>query len=58
MKKKPQPRYKIGEQVRFRDTTYTIVSYSWNGITYMYGFDGTDMRCGESYLTRTLFTSI
>jgi hypothetical protein len=23
----------------------------WNGLTYMYAFEGTEMRCGESYIT-------
>lgn len=52
--KLPVPRYAHGDKVK---TTLTIEDPltikgepSWNGYTFMYGFEETDMRCGEGYI--------
>lgn len=48
-----EPKFKNGQKVFCSVTKSELTIKSdgvWNGRTYMYSFDGTDMRCGEEYL--------
>lgn len=51
--KMKEPKFKNGQKVFCSVTKSELTIKSdgvWNGRTYMYSFDGTDMRCGEEYL--------
>lgn len=50
---KHPPIYGIGQQVicsMLNDEIVTVKDRDYNGLTWMYAFDGTDLRCGEMYL--------
>ena len=57
--KKKVAKYKKGDQIHSSLTPNTLLTISenpiHNGITWMYSFDDTDMRCGEDYLTKPEF---
>ena len=57
--KRPLPRFIPGEQVKcsLNDKLLTIKEEpSWNGFTWMYAFEGEEMRCGQDYLTPPALT--
>lgn len=54
-KKKPVPAFKVGDKVTgsmLEPPFAVITDVNWNGLTYMYDFEGTNIRCGEGYLQR------
>lgn len=55
-KKLPQSKFEIGDTVwvSAEAAERKITDKKWNGHTYMYSFDGTDLRCGEQYLRKIL----
>lgn len=52
--KTPKAKYKNGDTVYCtmipNQTSKILGEPQWNGLTYMYAFEGTDLRCGEQYL--------
>lgn len=59
MKLKPKKQlYFPGDKVTtfFTDDEIFVVKNmpKWNGLTWMYDFENTDMRCGEGYLSKKL----
>jgi len=55
-KDRPKAHYSPGDKVTTffePDQILTIKEpVRWNGLTYMYSFEETDMRCGESYVSK------
>lgn len=53
-RKNPKAKYKDGDIVYCtmipNKTSKVLGEPQWNGLTYMYSFVGTDLRCGEQYL--------
>lgn len=56
---KPEAKFKAGDQVVFgaslpnKELLTIKAEPIWNGFTWMYAFEGTDMRCGGEYLRNT-----
>lgn len=53
MKKKiPAQKFQNTEKVYYgmEDQDLTVKEAKWNGLTWMYSFEETDMRCGQNYL--------
>lgn len=52
--KKEKAKFEIGDRVVISNDGYaklhTINEVYYNGYVYMYGFEGTDLRCGEMYV--------
>lgn len=52
--KKSQPRYqkddKVGVYLIDTIMERTIKDFQWNGYTWMYSFEETEMKCGEQHL--------
>lgn len=55
MKRQDKPKYKIGQTVYCNPylgkELLIVKSFTHNGFCWMYSFEDTDMRLGESYLT-------
>lgn len=54
--RKSQPRYQKNDKVGVYliDTIMerTIKDFQWNGYTWMYSFEETEMKCGEQHLCK------
>jgi hypothetical protein len=54
----PEPKYKSGDTVMLSGSPVTVFGQPrWNGLTFMYAFIGTNLRCGEQYLQPVQFDS-
>jgi len=54
---KPEQLFSIGEKVMVNmvgdiEGPFEITDIFWNGFTWMYSFEETQMRCGEMYLKK------